>query len=60
MLERSKGEDFEKTSSPEGWEAFLEDQPIIPEEIEKYDHLKIDNSKTFWENYEGIVEYLGN
>jgi hypothetical protein len=27
--------------SDSSWQKFLEDQPIIPPEIEKYDHIKL-------------------
>ena len=39
-----------KLESDESWKEFLRDQPIVPKELENYNHLKIDNSTGPLEN----------
>jgi hypothetical protein len=41
MKKRGFERDLGYIESDSSWQKFLEDQPIIPPEIEKYDHIKL-------------------
>lgn len=44
----------------DGWKKFLLEEPIMPVEIEKYDHIKIDTEIHVEGNMEKIINYLMN
>tara|TARA_Y100000034_G_C6904003_1_gene418929 strand:+ start:1477 stop:2160 length:684 start_codon:yes stop_codon:yes gene_type:complete len=44
MTQRGEERDASKLESDASWDAFLKDQPIIPSELEKYDHHKLNTS----------------
>lgn len=55
IIERNAERDMKKLAN---WNEFLEEEPIIPKEIEKYNHIKIDTSKSLEENIKEILDYL--
>jgi predicted kinase len=59
MTQRDEERDASKLESDASWDAFLEDQPIIPSELEKYDHFKLDTSQGTDElHLKSVREYL--
>jgi predicted kinase len=58
MQGRENPRDQPKLANTTNWLAFLRSQPIIPPEIEMYDHTKLDLSRPFEENFRALVDYL--
>lgn len=57
---RAKGEkrDDYMQVDEKAWRLDLQKEPIIPQEIESYDHIKIDTSKDTKENIRRALEFL--
>lgn len=45
MIDRNVERDNDTLESLEAWDRFLEDQPLLPKQLEQYDHLKLDTSQ---------------
>ena len=58
MITRDNPRDREKWRSRESWAEFLAQQPILPSELEKYDHVKIDTSQPMDKCVEETIQYL--
>lgn len=58
LMERGSPRDTAKVGSEEAWRMFLEEEPILPSELEGYDHVKIDTTKPLDENVLLSIEYL--
>jgi len=58
MRRRGASRDADKLDSEEVWKTFLQQQPIIPPELERYSHLKIDTTNTAEQNVDRVLEYL--
>ncbi len=58
MIARASDRDSDKLGSDEAWQKHIQGQPVIPDYIEKYDHLKVDTTKPFNKNLSSIEEYL--
>ena len=42
----------------EGWQKLMQEQPILPPELEKYDHVKIDTTRPVAECVQRSIDYL--
>lgn len=58
LVERGSSRDKAKLESEETWRIFLEEEPILPPELEGYDHVKIDTTKPLDVNVLLAIEYL--
>jgi predicted kinase len=58
LQDRNSLRDAEKLKSEESWQAFLKSQPILPVELERYDHVKVDTTEPIEMNIEEILDYL--
>lgn len=58
MQERNLARDAAKLVSEESWGRFLEEQPILPLELEPLDHLKLDTTLPLEERLRSAVGYL--
>ena len=58
MIERGSERDLPKYQSAEKWKEVLRKQPILPLELEKYDHVKVDTSQSIDRCAEVTIEYL--
>lgn len=58
MQERNLARDAAKLVSEESWRRFLEEQPILPLELEPIDHLKLDTTLPLEERLHSALDYL--
>lgn len=58
LVERGSPRDKVKLESEEAWRIFLEEEPILPSELERYDHVKIDTTLPLNKNVLLAIEYL--
>ncbi len=59
MRERNLARDAAKLVSEESWKRFLEEQPILPPELETINHLKLDTTLPLEERLHSVLDYLG-
>lgn len=60
MKERNAPYNHYILQSIEAWNDFIKEQPILPPELEEYDHIKIDTTLPVEENIIEAVAYLKN
>lgn len=58
LVERGSPRDNAKLASERAWKIFVEEEPILPPELERYEHVKIDTTKPLDENVLLAIEYL--
>ncbi len=58
MEKRAEPRDLQFYETDEAWEAYVKGRPIVPEELEKYDHIKINTSEDDNLNIEKLLNYL--
>ena len=58
LTDRYNEWDAAKLESEETWRRFLEEQPILPSELERSPHLKVDTNFPLEENIQRILDYL--
>lgn len=58
LIRRAAGRDAEKLASDDAWRKLLEEQPILPPELEKYDHVKIDTTQPVEVCVQKAIDYL--
>ena len=58
IKERNATRDAEKLATAEGWAAFMREQPILPEEIDVYDHIKVNTEERVETILPKVVDYL--
>ena len=57
-IERGLRRDDSKLVSEQSWRDFLQEQPIIPSELDSYNHIKIDTEKPSGINVSEVSKYL--
>ncbi len=57
LMQRNLPRDADKLESEEAWRKFLEREPILPPELERYEHLKVDTTRASEENVRRTLEY---
>ena len=58
MQKRAEPRDKQFYESDEAWARYLEDRPILPNELERYNHIKINTSETSESNIKRVLDYL--
>lgn len=58
MKERGMKRDNTKLVSEDSWKNFLEEQPILPSELESIDHIKVDTTSPLEEQVTKVIHYL--
>lgn len=58
LIDRNAERDTKKLSSDQAWNDWLIREPIIPKELQKYECLIIDTTKSTEENMPKALEYL--
>lgn len=58
IKERAASRDLYKLKSDFDWKKFLEEQPILPLELENYEHIKVDTTKPLENNVPMVLDYL--
>ena len=63
-IERGVERDAEKIISDEAWKDFIKKQPILPSQLGKYDHIKVDTTGqleyqiVMEQNIRSVLDYL--
>ena len=60
MIERNAHRDNYVLKNDEAWSSFIKQQPILPKELEQFDHVKIDTNRSVDECVEEAINYLVN
>lgn len=58
MRERNLERDRVKLLSDQSWREFLEEQPILPPELDMINHIKIDTAQPLEERLRIVINYL--
>lgn len=58
LVERGFARDVDKLEPKDSWRRYLEEQPILPPELERYEHIKVDTTKSTESNIQQVLEYL--
>lgn len=58
LVERGYARDIDKLESESSWRRYLEEQPILPPELERYNHIKVDTAKSTEFNIRQVLGYL--
>jgi len=58
MEKRGESRDKQFYETQEAWERYIKERPIVPKELEHYDHLKVDTSETPCLNARRVLDYL--
>jgi len=60
MIQRNASRDTEKIKSKKAWRLFLKEQPLLPPELEKYEHIKINTDVSLEQNIQIVGKYICN
>jgi predicted kinase len=60
MISRDASRDKSKLASDEAWRKHLKNQPIVPSELSRYEHLAVDTSVQFERQVSDILKYLAS
>ena len=50
--------DFDKLKSEEAWRRFLDEQPILPPELTRHYHIKVDTEQSLESNIRNVLAYI--